>query len=142
MALLIENAGTFLSFGIALLVLAGASYFAIPDPQDTKPGLTGKSLAGAVAALDLLGATVGITALILFNFAWNQAPIVGWNNPYIIVTLILGCLMFPAFLWIELKVADDPLIPIDVFTAENAFVLACISLGWGCFVSLVKERVR
>jgi hypothetical protein len=104
--------------------------------------VTGKSLGGAIAALDLLGATTGITALILFNFAWNQAPIVGWDNPYIIVTLILGCFLFPAFLYIELKVADDPLIPKDVFTSENAFVLACVALGWSSFVSCHRNLTK
>ena len=128
-----------MSFGIALFALAAASAFIIPDPQDHKPRVTGKSLKGAIAALDLTGAVVGITALILFNFAWNQAPIVGWDNPYIIVTLILGCILFPTFLYIELKVAEEPLIPKDVFTSENAFVLACISCGWGCFVSCHHE---
>ena len=105
----------------------------IPDPQDEKPGIIGKSLVDAVGELDLLGATTGITALVLFNFAWNQAPIVGWQSPYIIVTLILGVLLVPAFFYIETKLARNPIVPFDVFTADNAFVLACVACGWSNF---------
>jgi MFS family permease len=32
--------------------------------------------------LDLLAAAIGISGLILINFAWNQAALVGWKNPY------------------------------------------------------------
>lgn len=117
-----------------MFIIAIIAVWAIPDPQTTKPGIKGKTFKEILDTLDILGATVGITALILFNFAWNQAPIVGWDNPYIIVTLILGTLLFPTFLWIELKVAAEPLIPIDVFTSANAFVLACVSCGWANFV--------
>ena len=105
----------------------------IPDPQDEKPGIRGEGLMDAVRELDLLGATTGITALVLFNFAWNQAPIVGWQSPYVIVILILGVLLMPLFFYIEIKVAQNPLLPFDVFTANNAFVLACVACGWANF---------
>ena len=70
--------------------------------------------------MDLIAAATGITGLILFNFAWNQAPIVGWNSPYIIVLLIVGVLLFPAFFYIEIKISSNPLIPLDIFTPDNA----------------------
>lgn len=139
---------TFFSFGIALFCIAVAAQVAIPDPQDEKPGLKGKDLIGAIWELDLLGAVVGITALILFNFSWNQAPLsgVGWDSPYIIVRtfwlndgkhtltvrqvcLILGVILTPTFFWIETRVARNPLLPLDVFTSSNGFVLACVACG-------------
>jgi hypothetical protein len=98
---------TFWSFGIALFCIAIAAQVAIPDPQDEKPGLVGKDFMGAIWELDLLGAVVGITALILFNFAWNQAPLdgVGWSSPYIIASTIKPH-QFPIFstswLWVFL----------------------------------------
>ncbi|CZT21407.1 related to aminotriazole resistance protein [Ramularia collo-cygni] len=125
----------FFSFGIALFCIALAAQLAIPDPQDEKPGLKGKDLMGAIWELDLLGAVIGITALILFNFAWNQAPLggVGWSSPYIIVCLILGLLLAPLFFWIETRVARNPLLPLEVFTSSNGFVLACVACGWASF---------
>jgi hypothetical protein len=86
-----------------------------------------------LAELDVIGAVSGITALVLFNFAWNQAPIVGWQSPYIIVTLILGVLSMPLFFYIELRVAKYPLLPLNVFTTDNAFVLGCVACGWAAF---------
>lgn len=50
-----------------------------------------------------------------------------------IVVLILGTLLVPTFFYVEIKVAKYPLIPFDLFTADNAFVLGCIALGWSCF---------
>ncbi|CAN9404788.1 unnamed protein product [Alternaria alternata] len=86
-----------------------------------------------IRELDLLGASVGITAMILFNFAWNQAPGFGWEHPYIYVLLIIGILLFPVFFWIEIKVAKKPLIPFDVLSTDVSFVLTCIACGWAAF---------
>lgn len=126
---------TFWSFGIALFVIAAAAAWAIPDPQTDKPGLKGHALCswGAVWELDLLGAGIGILALVLFNFAWNQAPIVGWGNAQCIVTLIAGIFLVPVFFWIEQKIARNPLLPMEICTTSNAFVLGCVALGWANF---------
>ncbi|KAE8154901.1 MFS general substrate transporter [Aspergillus avenaceus] len=82
--------------------------------------------------LDALGATVGISALILINFAWNQAALVGWPVPYTYVLLIVGFLLFGAFIWIE-RGAECPLLPTSVLTGDLAWVLGCIAAGWSSF---------
>lgn len=41
--------------------------------------------------------------------------------------------MAPLFFWIETRVARNPLLPLDVFTSSNGFVLACVACGWGSF---------
>ncbi|KAM3417240.1 hypothetical protein BST61_g5499 [Cercospora zeina] len=126
---------TFWSFGIALIGIAGAAAWAIPDPQDHKSGLNGHKLWSwaAVWQLDLLGAFTGILGLLLINFAWNNAPIVGWGDAQCIVTLIAGVLLMPVFFWIETRVARNPLLPIEVFSPSNAFVLGCMAFGWANF---------
>jgi hypothetical protein len=86
-----------------------------------------------MSELDLLGATVGITAMILFNFAWNQAPGFGWEKPYIYALLIISILLFPVFFYIELKVAKKPLLPFDALSTDVSFVLICESCGWAAF---------
>jgi TRAP-type C4-dicarboxylate transport system permease small subunit len=83
--------------------------------------------------LDILAAIVGITALVLFNFAWNQAPIVGWQRPYVYVTLIISVLLMPLFFYIEFRVSRNPLLPLDAFTSDTGFVLGCIACGWASF---------
>ncbi|THC95644.1 hypothetical protein EYZ11_004857 [Aspergillus tanneri] len=86
--------------------------------------------------LDLLGAAAGIPALILINFAWNQAALVGWQNPYTYVLLIVGFALMALFAVIE-RSARCPLLPRSIFTGDLAWVLSCIAAGWSSFGILV-----
>jgi MFS family permease len=123
----------FYSFSIALAVTVVAGYYAIPDPPLKDPEIARQPLGQKIKELDLPGAVVGVAALVLFNFAWNQAPIVGWNQPYVYVCLILGILLIPVFFYIELRVAKNPLIPFEALSSDVSFVLACIACGWATF---------
>lgn len=114
-------------------MIAALAAWAVPDPQDVKPGLRGEGIVAKLNDLDFFGAAIGITGLVLFNFAWNQAPIVGWQSPYVIVTLVLGVVLLPSFIWFELRVAPNPLIPVQLFTSDNVFVLGCVACGWANF---------
>ncbi|KAI3392307.1 hypothetical protein diail_5890, partial [Diaporthe ilicicola] len=95
-----------------------------------------------------VGAVSGVSALVLFNFAWNQAPIVGWNSAQVIVTLVAGIVMFFAFLWIEYRYAMNPLLPLDAFNADVGFVLSALACGWAMFgvwslyIVLILENIR
>lgn len=122
----------FWTFGIALAVLGILSHFILPAVpiKAEEQGLTIKQ---RLEELDLLGAAIGITALILFNFAWNQAPAYGWNQPYVITVLVLGCLLFLLFFWIELKHSKHPLIPFDALSMDVSFVMVCEMCGWAAF---------
>jgi MFS family permease len=82
--------------------------------------------------IDVLGAVTGISGLVLVNFAWNQAPLVGWNNPYIYVLLIIGFLCLVIFTFIE-RAAPCPLLPRSIFSGDLAWVLGCIAAGWSSF---------
>jgi len=126
---------TFFSFAIALAVTTVVGYYAIPNPPRRSALMRSKdkSLRTIIAALDPLGAFTGVTALVLINFAWNQAPIVGWNQVYVYVLLIIGCLFFAAFFYVELKISSAPLIPFEALNADVSFVLACVACGWACF---------
>jgi MFS family permease len=122
------------SFWVLSMLLAGlavATYFVVPDflKKTNRP----ETLRETLVACDLLGAATGITALVLFNFAWNQAPISGWSSPGCIATLVLGVLLVPTFFYIELRISKYPLIPFEAITADVGLILACVALGWGCF---------
>jgi MFS family permease len=82
--------------------------------------------------VDPYGCALGVTALILFNFAWNQGPAVGWQTPYTYTIMIVGILAFVAFVFVE-KTVSHPLIPFGVLRIDALFTLACISAGWGSF---------
>jgi MFS family permease len=119
----------FWSFSIALLATAILAHFVIPTP----PKLAPVSIEKKVRDMDIPGAVVGIASLVLINFAWNQAPVVGWEKTYVYVLLIVGFLLIPLFFYIELRVSPLPLIPFDCLTADVGFVLAAVGLGWACF---------
>lgn len=121
----------FWSMAIALAMIAVVGIWVIPDtPRTSKPP---SSIRELCARCDLLGCTAGVLALVLVNFAWNQAGVVGWAQPYVYVCLILGVVCVPLFFYIETMVASSPLIPFDAFNSEVAFVLACLACGWGTF---------
>ncbi|QDS68933.1 hypothetical protein FKW77_008432 [Venturia effusa] len=121
----------FWALAIALAIITVLGYYAIPEPP--KEVLATMPLSQKIRELDLEGAAVGITGLILINFAWNQAPIVGWDKASIIVTLILGIALMPLFFYIELRWAKKPLIPKECLTSTVGFVLASTACGWACF---------
>ncbi|TVY52746.1 Drug resistance protein, partial [Lachnellula suecica] len=82
---------------------------------------------------DLLGAGLGVVGLVLINFAWNQAPVVGWNMPYTYVLLIVGILFIGLFAFVEFRVSKFPLIPFHLISPNAGFVLACVAFGWASF---------
>ena len=84
-------------------------------------------------AFDPLGSLIGVVGLILFNIAWNQAPISTWSSPAVLVPLVLGLAFLVLFFFIENSYATHPLIPSTALSAHNAFVLGCVSLGWASF---------
>ncbi|KAL5370880.1 hypothetical protein PMIN06_012823 [Paraphaeosphaeria minitans] len=123
---------TYWACAIYLIMLTTAGFFMIPDPPK-KSKFSHMSAREQISNLDLPGAFAGVTALVLFNFAWNQAPLVGWDTPYVYICLILSSLFLALFFYIELRVSKTPLIPFDVLSTDVAFVLACVGCGWACF---------
>jgi MFS family permease len=119
----------FWSFSIALLITAVLAYLVIPNP----PKRTAMSVKEKMRHMDIPGAVIGVASLVLINFAWNQAIVVGWEKPYVYVCLIMGFLLIPAFFYYELRVSTAPLIPFYCLTADVGFVLAAVGLGWACF---------
>jgi MFS family permease len=121
----------FYSLALVLATAAVIASFIIPNREPTAHNKL--SFSELIATLDILGGTVGIVALALFNFAWNQAPASSWADPAVIVTLILGILLVPAFFYIETRVSPSPLIPLDMVSRDIGFVIACVSCGWATF---------
>lgn len=124
---------TFWAFAIALAVTVVVAYFVIPPVpvsiRDSRP----RSGKGKIQGLDIPGALTGVTGLILFNFAWNQAPIAGWQEPYVYVTLILGIIFIGIFFFIEIRYSSHPLVPFDALKSDVAFVLGAVACGWSAF---------
>ncbi|OJD36920.1 yor378w-like protein [Diplodia corticola] len=116
---------------IVCAVYGVLAWFVVPADE---PHEAHVDAAGAVVrqTFDYLGAVTGVVGLVLFNVAWNQAPVVGWDAPYVVVLLVLGVLFFLAFIFVEKKV-QQPLVPINSLDAHAGFVLACMAFGWSSF---------
>ncbi|TCD69648.1 hypothetical protein EIP91_006876 [Steccherinum ochraceum] len=115
---------------LACLALAvfGAAFLAAPRDAPLDPD--GK--------IDFVGAYLGVAALFLFNFTWNQAPSVGWQNPYEYVLLIVSILHGIAFCIWEAKFADEPIVPFDIWTRPSfgplLLVVFLSLMGFGIFL--------
>ncbi|KAJ5679645.1 hypothetical protein N7462_007889 [Penicillium macrosclerotiorum] len=119
-------------FGIACFIFAILGSMVIPYIPQERP----RSDLSTFARLDGFGALTSVSGLVLINFAWNQAAVVGWEVPYTYVLLIVGILIMILFLFIE-RSAAYPLLPSSVFKGEAGWVLGCIAAGWSSFGVLV-----
>jgi len=117
---------------IACVIFAVLGYFIIPtmSQEPLRPDLS------TFDRLDGWGAVTGVSGLILINFAWNQAAVVGWEVPYTYVLLIVGILIMVLFLFLERRAAY-PLLPRTALQGEVGWVLGCIAAGWSSFGVLV-----
>lgn len=95
-------------------------------PKDDMP-------AASLKDLNFLGALFGVSGLILTSFAWNQAALVGWSTVYTYVLLIVGTLLLVVFVWVEIKVSKNLLVPLRGFQGDAALALGVIAAGWGSF---------
>ncbi|PYH70526.1 MFS transporter [Aspergillus vadensis CBS 113365] len=95
--------------GMVCFVLAALGILVIPVTH--RPKFTDNMTAWL--RLDILGAITGISALVLINFAWNQAALVGWQTPYTYALLIVGFVFFGVFVFVE-RSAPCPLIPFGI----------------------------
>lgn len=86
--------------------------------------------------LDLAGAATGISGMVLVNFAWNQAALIGWKEPYTYALLIVGFILLGLFGMVERRV-PCPLLPRSIFVGDLAWVLGCIACGWSSFGIIV-----
>lgn len=118
---------TFYVTAIVCAVCALLSALIIPvlDDDDRVPFVKGQ--------LDLIGGAIGVAALVLINFAWNQGPTVGWTTAYTYSILIVGLAVLALFFYWESARASHPLVPVRDFSIETGFVLGCIALGWSSF---------
>ena len=114
--------------GMVCLLFGVVSIILIPHTQSPPVSNTHSIWVRA----DIAGCLTGVGGLVLVNFAWNRAPAVGWNQPYVYVLLIIGLIFLCIFGQLE-KRATFPLVPIASMTADIGFIFACVACGWGAF---------
>ena len=94
---------------LLLTVLAIFAIPATPVSSNSEP-----ESASIWQRVDIFGSVTGVTALVLFNFAWNQGPVVGWPTPYTYSIMIVGVIIFAVFVLVEKRVRH-PRIPFGIY---------------------------
>ncbi|KAI2628715.1 major facilitator superfamily MFS-1 [Hypoxylon sp. NC1633] len=122
---------TYWTFAVTLVIIAGVGHYVIPKTNQKME--TPADLRSAMIKLDIPGAVTGVSALALISFAWNQAPLVGWQEPYLWIALIGGILLAFLFVLVEKYYAPKPLIPFNVLSSDVSVVLIVSACGWSCF---------
>ena len=100
--------------------------FVLPPDDNLAP-------ASARRSYDYVGTLLLVAALGLFNFTWNQGPLVGWSAPYVWSLLLVSILAFVALYFWERRVGNNALIPVEVLSRTSLLVYLCLWLGWMSF---------
>lgn len=121
--------GWYFYFGSIMLgIVAVASFLCIPRQHDEKRERQVK--------MDWWGTATIVPALILIVFALtdgSHAPN-GWATPYVPVTFVIGWLLVGAFVFVEGWVAEQPLLPGDMFNVKGMKALTvALFLQYGTF---------
>ncbi|QSZ36515.1 hypothetical protein DSL72_006395 [Monilinia vaccinii-corymbosi] len=108
-------------FQSPLAIISGIGiYFSIPRTFTSgQKGVGGGSIAFKLAKIDYLGSLFLVTTTILFLYGLSS-PNVEW------LPILCSILTLILFLYIELKIASDPIIPISVLKSRGA-LLSCIA---------------
>ncbi|TIC08019.1 putative MFS multidrug transporter [Wallemia mellicola] len=119
---------------IALFVMLLLAIWILPEDDDKTEQRN--------LGFDYLGTITAVSGLVLFNFAWNQAAVVGWKNGYVCALLVVGLIMLGVFAFVESRV-KQPLLPLTVFSnIHNNLMLGCIGTGWGTFSIWLFYSIR
>ncbi|KAJ9615302.1 hypothetical protein H2200_001377 [Cladophialophora chaetospira] len=76
---------------------------------------------------DYIGALLGTSALIIFNYVWNQAPAVGWAQPLEYTLLLVSVLLFGLFIAWEAR-TPHPIMPLAIYKAPSFGALLLVVL--------------
>ncbi|KAI9712469.1 MAG: hypothetical protein M1812_006884 [Candelaria pacifica] len=114
---------------VPLVVLSGILvYFTVDVPvkETSKPSLKRVDFLGAITLVTTL-----VLLLVAINSGGNQVP---WTHPLVLTTLPLSALSLGIFIYIEEKVASEPIIPVRLLL-NRTVASACLT-NWFTTMSL------
>lgn len=121
----------FYTLAIVTMLLAVTAQVVLISPPPTPKQM--KPTKDKLRDMDWLGAVTGVGGLICVQIALVSAPAAGWSTQYIYMLLLIGLLLVGFFVIIEVKVAEQPLVPFKMLKADVGFVLGAVACGWGAF---------
>ncbi|WWD00461.1 hypothetical protein V866_007376 [Kwoniella sp. B9012] len=103
-------------------------------PSDRRTSSSSSSTTSQkIRSFDYIGTALLVLSMGLFNFVWNQSALVGWEQPYIYILLIISMIGFTLFYMYERKIDTRALIPPEVLSRQNLLVYLTLWLGWMSF---------
>jgi EmrB/QacA subfamily drug resistance transporter len=97
---------------------------------------------------DALGAALVTTGLIVLTFGIVRTDTLGWGSPGVLVPLAAGLALLSAFVFVEARVAQAPLVPLQIFRirrlrAANMIVVLMYAATFPTFffVTLYLQQV-
>ena len=114
-------------WAIGCLIIGVLSAVIVPHRVGSPiPGLSLKQF-------DYIGTFFGVGGLVLFSFAWNQASVVGWQEPYTYALLIVGIALTITFAFSQSYVSA-PVLPNSLWTRKGfSPVVIAMCFGWMSF---------
>lgn len=108
---------------VPLIVISGVLVFFfvnVPAKQSSKPKLS---------RVDFLGAGTLVVTLVLLLLGLNSGGnVVPWTHPLVLVSLPLSAVGFVAFVYVEARIASEPIIPVHLLL--NRTVAAACLTNW------------
>ena len=127
--LLVDTVGWRWIFGVNIVPLVVTLYLSTKLSQD-------EFAPDRSARIDIVGAALNAVGLTGAVYALIEGQRLGFSNPVVVVSLLVGVACLVAFPWWERRV-PHPMMPLDIFAARNfavgnlatVFFYAAVSLG-------------
>ncbi|HEY0516143.1 MAG TPA: MFS transporter [Solirubrobacteraceae bacterium] len=109
--------------GILTQGLGWEAIFAVNVPLGALVILAGMRLipahlpSGGTRHFDVAGAVLVTASLVSLTFGIVRTDTLGWGSPGVLAPLLAGVLLLAAFLYVEARVAQAPLVPLSVLRA-------------------------
>ncbi|EWY84485.1 hypothetical protein FOYG_11934 [Fusarium oxysporum NRRL 32931] len=109
------------------LEAAAVANFILQDSPGTSNDINSDKIALSKLhiRLDVLGITFSVAGLALLVYSLTTGNIDGWGTSNVLSTLIIGVVCLAVFIYVETKVASDPILPRYIW-ADRTRTLGCI----------------
>ena len=118
---------------IASLIIIGCQFKAI---ESSTPRIIDRSRS-SLSRVDFLGSSLLISTLVLFLLGVTSGGnIVPWSHPLVWISLLLSLICFWIFIYVELSIAREPILPLH-FLRDRTILCACLtswSFHMGMFI--------
>ncbi|KIL88594.1 hypothetical protein FAVG1_07839 [Fusarium avenaceum] len=75
--------------------------------------------------LDVLGTALSVAGLVLLTYSLTTGNVDGWDKANVLSTLIVGVVCLAIFIYVETKVASDPILPKYIW-GDKTRTLGCL----------------